>query len=101
MDEISVVLKTLPIDVIRLNQLVNELEELCLKIFTEVDSLSSYRALSVDNITLINRDRMKFADVHNLLTQAESLFFNGEYKSCYDMSETIINRIEDKDKVSR
>ena len=44
---------------------------------------------------------MKFADVHNLLTQAESLFFNGEYKSCYDMSETIINRIEDKDKVSR
>lgn len=100
-DEISVVLKTLPIDVIRLNQLVNELEELCLKIFTEVDSLSSYRALSVDNITLINRDRMKFADVHNLLTQAESLFFNGEYKSCYDMSETIINRIEDKDKVSR
>ncbi len=101
MDEITIVLKTLPIDVIRLNQLVNELEELCLKIFTEVDSLSSYRALSVDNITLINRDRMKFADVHNLLTQAESLFFNGEYKSCYDMSETIINRIEDKDKVSR
>ncbi len=101
LDEISVVIKSLPIDVIRLNELCGYLEEKSIKIFTEVDSLNSYRILSIDNITLINRDRMKFADVHNLLTQAESLFFDGEYKSSYDMSETIINRIEDKDKVSR
>lgn len=101
MDDISLTLKTMPIDVIKLDDSVSKLEELCLKVFSEVDSLSSYRLLSIDNIMLINRDRMKFADVHNLLTQAESLFFNGEYKSAYDMSETIINRIEDKDKVSR
>ena len=44
---------------------------------------------------------VQFTDVHNLLMQAESLFFAGEYKSSYEMTETIIHRISDKDKVDR
>ena len=70
-------------------------------LLTDIDNLSSYYNLCIDNVTLINRDRMKFTDVHNLLMQAESLFFAGEYKSSYEMTETIIHRISDKDKVDR
>ncbi len=98
MDEISRILKAIPIDVITLNYLNNQLNEISSHCLEEVDNLNNYRSLSIDNITLINRDRMKFSDIHNLLLQAEQLFFDGQFKSSYDMTETIINRIEDKDK---
>ena len=100
-DALHEVIITLPIDVIRVNDLTKQLDMVTIELLTDIDNLSSYYNLCIDNVTLINRDRMKFTDVHNLLMQAESLFFAGEYKSSYEMTETIIHRISDKDKVDR
>lgn len=100
-DALHEVIITLPIDVIRVNDLTKQLDMVIIELLTDIDNLSSYYNLCIDNVTLINRDRMKFTDVHNLLMQAESLFFAGEYKSSYEMTETIIHRISDKDKVDR
>ena len=100
-DALHEVITTLPIDVIRVSDLTKQLDMVTIELLTDIDNLSSYYNLCIDNVTLINRDRMKFTDVHNLLMQAESLFFAGEYKSSYEMTETIIHRISDKDKVDR
>lgn len=99
MDNISRLLKTRPIDVNSLNELVNTLNTILSTTLEEIDNLNNYRMLASDNITFINRDRTKFNDVNNLLIQAESLYYSGEYKSSYDMSEVTINKLEDKEKV--
>lgn len=99
-DAISSTLKTLPIDVVRINELKVQLNMVSNELLNHIDEDNSFKDMATQNIVYLNRERMKFMDVHNLLSQAESLFFNGEYKSAYDMSETILSRINNKDKVS-
>lgn len=100
-DKIYSILKETPIDVHLLDETVDHLNDVSGRLFKNVDDLASFRELASDNILLINRDRMKFNDVNNQLSQVENLYFNGEYKSSYEMSETILKKLEDKDKVVR
>lgn len=100
MDQINATLKTIPLDVIVLNNLVNSLNDLATKVISEVDDLNNFKSLAHDNILFINRDRMKFADVNSLVSQAESLYFDGDYKKSYDMTSEILIKLNDKDKLN-
>ena len=99
MDEINVLIKTIPIDasqIIYKNTLLNKkLDEISLKI----EDLSHYNKLAENNILFINRERMKFSDIHNHLLQAENLYINGEYKSAYELTEEIYKTLKNKEKV--
>jgi len=99
-DAISLTLKSFPIDVVRVNELKLQLNMVSVELLNSVDETLSFKEMCIQNITYLNRERFKFSDIHTLLSQAESLYFNGEYKSAYDMSETAINRINNKDKIS-
>ena len=64
----------------------------------EIQDLNNYRNLASENILLINRDRMKFAEINNIVSQAETLYLNGDFKSAYDMTEQALNKLNFRDK---
>lgn len=87
LDSIYKLLKTVPIDITLVNSYTSELNEKSSSLFAEVQEIKHYRDLATENILLINRDRMKFAEINNIISQAETLFESGDFKSSYQMSE--------------
>lgn len=96
LDEIYHILKVQPIDVLALNEKVSEADSYTNQLINEIADLGSYKILATDNIVLINRDRIKFNEVNDLVNQAEALYFEGKYASCYSMTETIIEKLKNK-----
>jgi len=101
LDVIQSLLKSLPINVNEVNNAAGVLRLKSSELFKSIDELNNYLKLSNENILLINRERYKFADVHNLLNQVETLYFSGQYKESYEMSESILKKIELKEKVAK
>ena len=98
LDELNRLLKTVPIDVTAVNLKSTELNEKSNKINQDIKNIINYKELAEGNILLVNRDRMKFSEINNILSQAETLFFNGDFKSSYEMSQTAIQKLDFKDK---
>lgn len=98
LDELNRLLKTVPIDVTAVNLKSTELNEKNNKINQDIKNIINYKELAEGNILLVNRDRMKFSEINNILSQAETLFFNGDFKSSYEMSQTAIQKLDFKDK---
>ena len=86
-DAIYKLLKSVPINVETVNDLTRELNEKANNLFAEIQEISHYKNLATENIMLINRDRAKFAEINNIISQAETLYVSGDYKSSYQMSE--------------
>lgn len=101
MDEIYTVLKTIPIDIDTLNGKVNELKTSSSSIFEKVEELNNYKLMATTNLLFINREQYKFADVHNHVLQAENLYFNGDYKESYVLTEDTLKILKDKEKVNK
>ena len=97
-DDISKLLVKVPIEVNQVNQYQRELNDKTNNLVKEIQDLNNYRNLASENILLINRDRMKFAEINNIVSQAETLYLNGDFKSAYDMTEQALNKLNFRDK---
>ena len=97
-DDISKLLVKVPIEVNQVNQYQRELNDKTNNLVKEIQDLNNYRNLASYNILLINRDRMKFAEINNIVSQAETLYLNGDFKSAYDMTEQALNKLNFRDK---
>ena len=96
MDNIYSFIKKVPINVKEINLLNQQLVEVTKHIFEFVDENIKYKDLTMNNIILMNRDRLKFSEINTLLNQAENLYFEGKYKQAYDMSQNIMNKLQEK-----
>lgn len=96
MDNIYSFIKKVPINVKEINLLNQQLVEVTKHIFEFVDENIKYKVLTMNNIILMNRDRLKFSEINTLLNQAENLYFEGKYKQAYDMSQNIMNKLQEK-----
>lgn len=99
-DDVIVLLKTVPINVNAVNQNMHDLTDKTNSIFMRVGDSKKYMNLSEEEIMYMNRERVKFSDVNVQLSQAESLFLNGDYAQCYQMSEDILKKIDAKDNLN-
>ena len=86
-------MKTVPIDVNLVNSISTELNEKTNNLVKDVQDITTYRNLATENIVLINRDRMKFAEINNIISQAETLFKDGNYRASYEMSQTALQKL--------
>ena len=41
---------------------------------------------------------MKFAEINNIISQAETLYLSGDFKSAYEMSEQALAKLNFRDK---
>ncbi len=96
-DKCHSVLETVPIDVSEVNSLTNQLNEAVNNLIKEVQEKNMYKEKASEQILLANRDRMKFAEVNNQLQQCETLYFNGNFKSAYELSDSIIKKLNNRD----
>lgn len=99
-DDVSVLLKTIPINVNLVNENMNELKNKTDLIFSRVGDANHYRNLSEEEIMFMNRERIKFSNVNVQLSQAESLYLNGDYEQCYQMSEEVLKKINAKENLN-
>lgn len=96
MDNIFNIIKQVPINVKEINLLNQQLVEVTKHIFEFIDENIKYKDLTMNNIILMNRDRLKFSEINTLLNQAENLYFEGKYKQAFDMSQNIMNKLQEK-----
>ena len=97
-DDIAKVLKKVPIDVNLVNQYQRELNDKANNLVKEIQDLNNYKKSASENILLVNRDRMKFAEINNVISQTETLYLNGDFKSAFEMSEQALNKLNFRDK---
>lgn len=95
-DEISSLLKNTPIDVNEVKKCHDNLNETVFTLYTQVDDLLKLKAQARENILLINKDRMKFSDVNDLLTQAEKQYNIGDFRRSYELTLTILEKLKIK-----
>lgn len=95
-DEISSILKSIPIDVPTVNELISDLSTSFEKLDKDIKDIINYKNKATENILLINRDRMKFSDVNSLVNQAEKQYNIGDYKRAYELSNTILEKLKTK-----
>jgi len=98
-DNIYILLKTVPINVNQVNASLSELNDRSSLIFKRVNDANKYRMLDEEEIMFVNRERVKFSDVNVQVSQAENLYLNGEYTQCYQMTEDILKNLEAKDQL--
>lgn len=96
-DFVIILLRTVPINVNLVNSNMVELKDKTNVLFSRVNEAKKYYKLSEDEILFLNRERIKFSDINIQLSQAESLFLNGDYAQCYTMIEDVKHKIEAKD----
>src|SRR5574344_1414878 len=96
-DDTSILLKTIPINVNLVNANIHELTDKTNLIFSRTDEAKKYYDLDQEEIMFMNRERIKFSDINIQLSQAENLFLNGDYVQCYQMAEDVMKKIEAKD----
>ena len=92
------ILAKVPIDVNQANQYQRELNDKTNNLVKEIQELDNYKRLASEDILLVNRDRMKFAEINNIISQAETLYLSGDFKSAYEMSEQALAKLNFRDK---
>lgn len=97
-DEISKYLSKVPIDVNQVNNVQRMLNDKTNNLVKEIQDLNNYKNLASEDILLVNRDRMKFAEINNIISQAETLYLSGDFKSAYEMSEQALSKLNFRDK---
>lgn len=96
-DECYHLLNSVPIDVNAVNVCTNKLNEATNNLIKEIQEIDNYKSRAVDQILLANRDRMKFAEINNLVLQSETLYLNGDFKSAFESSDGIIKKLNLRD----
>lgn len=96
-DECFHLLNSVPIDVNAVNVCTNKLNESTNNLIKEIQEIDNYKKRAVEQILLANRDRMKFAEINNLVNQSETLYLSGEFKSAFESSDNIIKKLNLRD----
>lgn len=95
--DIDGVLKSKPIDVSRINLLVEELKGIANKLFDEVEEKYRDSSLAESAIVYANRDRNHQNDVNQQLSVLEQNFFQGEFEKVYEDANSIYRRAHVED----
>lgn len=98
-DDITILLRTVPINVNLVNLNIEDLKTRTDSVFSRVNEAKKYYDYCEQEIMYLNRERVKFSDINIQLSQAESLFLNGDYAQAETMVEDIKHKIESKDKL--
>lgn len=84
-----------PIDVDKVNECVEELNQINSEVLDKGSISEDYNMmlLAENAIVYANRDRHRTNDIDALITQAESLFNNGEFEQSYIAAGEVLNKI--------
>ncbi|MBQ9266026.1 MAG: hypothetical protein IJ186_03040 [Bacilli bacterium] len=96
-DSISKYLKAVPINVSSVNDASLKLNELTNNLVKEIHEIDNYKNMASEQILLANRDRMKFAEINNLVSQAETLYLAGDFKSAFEISEQVLEKLNQRE----
>jgi len=96
LDEINEITKNIPIDVKRMKQLHTDINNKIDSLFRVIDTNLDYKKKCEKNIILLNRDRVKFADINTMMKDIENLYFKGNYSDAYNMSVNVLDKLKDK-----
>ena len=92
-DEIFQSLSNLPIDVVRVNELVAALHQECDATNNAIKSDYEQMLLADSAILFANRDRPHIGEMDATVIQAESLYFMGDFKRAYEETVAAVRRI--------
>lgn len=93
--EVNVLLKTKPINVEKINNDIVEMTKIENKYFGKglIGSTYNMMVLATNSIVYANRDRGNFADINDLINQAENMYYEGEFEQSYRVSGSSLAKI--------
>ena len=92
-DEIYQSLRNLPIDVVKVNEIVTALKEEFDATFASIKTDYEQMLQADSAILLANRDRPHIGEMDAAIVQAESLYFNGEFRRALEETTAAVKRI--------
>ncbi|MCR5490943.1 MAG: septation ring formation regulator EzrA [Bacilli bacterium] len=92
-DEIFATLKNLPIDVVKVNELVSTLRMEADATFAALQRDYEQMALADSSILFANRDRPHIGEINATLAQTEQFYFAGNFKRAYEETTAAVKRI--------
>ena len=93
--EVNVLLKTKPINVEKINNDIVEMTKIENEYFGKglIGSTYNMMVLVTNLIVYANRDRGNFADINDLINQAENMYYEGEFEQSYRVSGSSLAKI--------
>lgn len=93
--EVNVLLKTKPINVEKINNDIVEMTKIENEYFGKglIGSTYNMMVLATNSIVYANRDRGNFADINDLINQAENMYYDGEFEQSYRVSGSSLAKI--------
>ena len=93
--EVNVLLKTKPINVEKINNDIVEMAKIENEYFGKglIGSTYNMMVLATNSIVYANRDRGNFADINDLINQAENMYYEGEFEQSYRVSGSSLAKI--------
>lgn len=93
--EVNVLLKTKPINVEKINNDIVEMTKIENEYFGKglIGSTYNMMVLATNSIVYANRDRGNFADINDLINQAENMYYEGEFEQSYRVSGSSLAKI--------
>ena len=95
-NEVENELEKKPIVIKTLNTRVDTARDLVLKLYSTTNEMLKTAKLCESVISYGNRFRDSYVDINKGLTNAENLFFKGEYKKALDLSIKSVSIVDDK-----
>ena len=92
-DEVYKNISAMPIDVAKVNVLVSELKGKGDKVNAELQNRMNAKTLADAAILYGNRARPNLSDLAAALSQAEALYFHGDFKNAYEVATEACKRI--------
>lgn len=93
LNKLDKVLKTQPIDVNLVNELVEELKQTANNCFDEVESKYKEMQLAESAIVYGNRDRNHQSEIHSQYLTLEGMFFEGDFARVHENAAAIYARL--------
>ena len=93
--EVNVLLKTKPINVEKINNDIVEMTKIENEYFGKglIGSTYNMMVLATNSIVYANIDRGNFADINDLINQAENMYYEGEFEQSYRVSGSSLAKI--------
>ena len=93
--EVNVLLKPKPINVEKINNDIVEMTKIENEYFGNglIGSTYNMMVLATNSIVYANRDRGNFADINDLINQAENMYYEGEFEQSYRVSGSSLAKI--------
>ena len=93
--EVNVLLKTKPINVEKINNDIVEMTKIENEYFGKglIGTTYNMMVLATNSIVYANRDRGNFADINDLINQAENMYYEAEFEQSYRVSGSSLAKI--------